>query len=58
MTYEPTVSACQGSQTRCALCHKGLKGVHSRPGQWKRELQQFLQQYSAIPLKSGMCLQG
>jgi len=31
------VSACQGSQTHCALCHERLKG------QWKQELQQFLQ---------------
>jgi len=51
------VSVCQG-QTHCALCHKRLKGVHSHPGQWKCELQQFLQQYSTIPLESGVCLQG
>ena len=43
------VSACQGSQTHCALCHERLKG------QWKHELQQFLQQYSAITPESCVC---
>ena len=49
-------SACQGMQSRCALCHERLGDVHSHPGQWKCELQQFLLRYTDIPLSS--CVQG
>ena len=36
--------------SHCALCKERLKDVHSHPGQWKVELQQFLLRYSAAPL--------
>ena len=53
--YKRAVSACQGGQTCCTLCNEHLKGVHSHFGQWKLELQHFLQQYSAVLLESCVC---
>ena len=37
------------------LCANSLLGVHSHPGQWKSELQQFLLKYSEIPGSSCVC---
>ena len=28
-------SACQGSHSRCILCHERMKDWQSHPGQWK-----------------------
>ena len=46
---------CNGTQSLCALCHECLKDVHSYPGQWQSDLQQFLLQYTTIPLSSCVC---
>ena len=48
-------SACKSTQSRCALCYERMKDVHSHPGQWKSDLQQFLLQYTTIPLTSCVC---
>ena len=51
------ISDCDGvpgQQSRCTLCKGRLRGRHTHPGQWKSELQQFLQ-YSEIPGSSCVC---
>ena len=48
-----SLARCQKVLSHCALCKERLKDVHSHPGQWKVELQQFLLRYrlySAVPL--------
>lgn len=52
---ESCSSACLGTQSRCALCHERLRSAHTHPGQWKSDVQQFLLQYSNIPLSSCVC---
>ena len=47
-------SVCSGTQSRC-LCQERLKGRHSHPEQWGGELQQFLLQYTTVPLNSCVC---
>ena len=45
-----------GQQSHCTLCKQPLRGtVHSHPGQWKSELQQFPLKYSEIPGSSCVC---
>ena len=51
-------SGCQGTQSQCALCHERIKGVHSHPGQWICELQQFLLRYTDSYPSQFMCVQG
>ena len=48
-------SPSQSPEIRCALCHEHLKDAHSHPGQWNSELQQFLLQYTTVPLSSCVC---
>ena len=48
-------STCNGTESRCALCHERLKGRHTHPELWACDLQQFLLRYTAIPLGSCVC---
>ena len=48
-------SPSQSPEIQCALCHERLKDAHSHPGQWNSELQQFLLQYTTVPLSSCVC---
>ena len=48
-------STCNGTESRCALCHEHLKGRHTHPELWACDLQQFLLRYTAIPLGSCVC---
>ena len=48
-------SPSQSPEIRCALCHEHLKDAHSHPGRWNSELQQFLLQYTTVPLSSCVC---
>ena len=57
LTYETSnrKSTCDGTESRCALCHEHLKGVHTHPELWASDLQQFLLRYTAITLGSCVC---
>ena len=44
-----------GQQNRCSLCRERLRHMHSHPGQWKSELQQFLLRYGEVALGSCVC---
>ena len=49
------MSGCEKVLSHCALCKERLKDIHSHPGRWKVELQQFLLRYSAVPLTACVC---
>ena len=49
------MSGCKKVVSHCALCKERLKDVHSHPGRWKVELQQFLLRYSDVPLTACVC---
>ena len=42
-------------QSRCTLCRERLRGAHSHPGQWNRELQQFLLKHTEIRMSACVC---
>ena len=44
-------STCNGSKSPCVLCQE----QHTHSEQWENDLQQFLLQYSTIPLSSITC---
>ena len=46
---------CKLNESWCALCEERLRGRHTHPSQWSRELQQFLHQYSSIDMTRCVC---